>query len=275
MATGREYAAKAMEVYRMKPQAGYIWGQSGSVWTQAKQTALEKKYNSDKKKYSDYEKGAKYGKKWIGHVVYDCSGLTSKLAKDLGYTFHHGSNSSWNNDCAYKGEKKAGMKIPVGAWMYTGTKNSHGHIGIVVDDEWVVEAQGTVAGVTKTKISAAKWTYWGLAKGMEFDFIPGQESTSTKSAKTATDTKTTKQSTAKKTTATKKTPSYPTIRRGAKGELVTQLQSLLAKDGSTLEIDGIFGCGTQSAVRAFQQRHGLTVDGIVGPQTWGELLKLI
>lgn len=269
MATGKEYAAKAMTVYNMKPQAGYIWGQAGATWTQAKQDALEKKYYSNPTKYSDYEKGAKYGKKWIGHVVYDCSGLTSKLGKDLGYNFHHGSNSSYNYDCAYKGEKKKGMNIPVGAWMYTGTKNSHGHIGIVVDDTWVVEAQGTIAGVTRTKITASKWTYWGLAKGMTFDFIPGQEGSTTPApAQTGTDKP-------KTSTSTAKTPTYPTIRRGDKGDLVVQLQTLLAKDGSTLAIDGIFGPGTQSAVRAFQQRHGLTVDGIVGPQTWGALLKLI
>lgn len=277
MPTGKEYAAKAMAVYNMKPQAGYIWGQAGATWTAAKQKALEKKYYSNPSKYSDYEKGAKYGKKWVGHVVYDCSGLTSKLAKDLGLSFHHGSNSSYNYDCAYKGEKKKGMKIPVGAWMYTGTKNSHGHIGIVVDDTWVVEAQGTIAGVTRTRISNSKWTYWGLAKGMTFDFIPDENTTvapAKKPAKGIGEAVTTKPKTdTDKSVA--KTPVYPTVRRGDRGELVVQLQSLLAKDGSTLAIDGIFGPGTQSAVRAFQQRHGLTVDGIVGPQTWGALLKLI
>lgn len=279
MPTGKEYAALAMQVYNLKPQAGYIWGQAGATWTAAKQEALEKKYYSNPSKYSDYEKGAKYGKKWIGHVVYDCSGLTSKLAKQLGLEFHHGSNSSYNYDCSHKGEKKKGMKIPVGAWMYTGTKNSHGHIGIVVDDTWVVEAQGTIAGVTRTKISNSKWTYWGLAKGMTFDFIPGQEGSTAATA--PAETKPAQgigQAATDKPAAGKpaaKTPTYPTIRRGDRGELVVQLQSLLAKDGSTLEIDGIFGPGTQSAVRAFQQRHGLIVDGIVGPQTWGALLKLI
>ena len=266
MPTGREYAALAMEVYNLKPQAGYIWGQRGATWTKEKQDALVKKYNSDPARYSDYKMGAQYGKKWIGHRVWDCSGLTSERAAKLGLSYHHGSNSSYNYDCSHKGKKTAGLKIPVGAWMYTGSAGSHGHIGIVVDDTWVVEAQGTKAGVTRTKITDKKWTYWGLGKGLEFDFIPGQED------KAGQDTK--EPAKEQTQTATDTKVYYPTLRRGARGENVVQLQRLLSMDGSNLEIDGIFGPGTQSAVRAFQKRHGLVVDGIVGPKTWAELLKL-
>lgn len=280
MVTGLEYAKAALAVYETKPQVGYIWGTSLVEWTKAKQEALVKKYNSDPVKNSDYRLGAQYGSKWIGHKVVDCSGLTSRLAKDLGITsYHHGSNSSWLNDCAHKGEKKAGMKMPPGAWMYTTTKvngkptNKHGHIGIVAPDgEWVIEAQGTIKGVTRTKVSDSKWTHWGLGKGMEFEFIPGQEPVESKPVVTKPVEEPAKPATNTKNKYSK--INYPTIRRGAKGDLVAQLQTFLSKDGSTLAIDGIFGPGTQSAVRAFQKRYGLTIDGIVGPQTWGKLLEL-
>lgn len=36
-------------------------------------------------------------------------------------------------------------------------------------------------------------------------------------------------------------------------------------------VDGIFGAYTESAVRAFQEAKGLTVDGVIGPETWSAL----
>ncbi|MDZ7695029.1 MAG: peptidoglycan-binding domain-containing protein [Balneolaceae bacterium] len=36
-------------------------------------------------------------------------------------------------------------------------------------------------------------------------------------------------------------------------------------------IDGIYGGGTETAVRAFQRSEDLAIDGIVGPNTWQEL----
>ena len=35
--------------------------------------------------------------------------------------------------------------------------------------------------------------------------------------------------------------------------------------------DGIFGAGTESALKAFQRDHGLNADGICGPLTWDAL----
>jgi peptidoglycan hydrolase-like protein with peptidoglycan-binding domain len=60
----------------------------------------------------------------------------------------------------------------------------------------------------------------------------------------------------------------PTLRRGARGDLVAQLQT-----GLKLPADGLFGPGTEAALRQFQRDHGLVPDGIVGPRTWALLGK--
>lgn len=61
----------------------------------------------------------------------------------------------------------------------------------------------------------------------------------------------------------------PVLRRGAQGNAVGELQSLLG-----LKQDCIFGCLTETAVRLFQKEHGLDPDGVVGQKTWKELLKI-
>lgn len=61
----------------------------------------------------------------------------------------------------------------------------------------------------------------------------------------------------------------PLLKRGAQGELVTTIQNLLYMAGDFQEnSNGIFGPRTEAAVRSFQRRFGLTVDGIVGAKTW-------
>lgn len=63
-----------------------------------------------------------------------------------------------------------------------------------------------------------------------------------------------------------------TYRLGARGPEVARLQARLQDLGDySGPIDGHFGGGTENAVRSFQQRQGLTPDGLVGPQTWERL----
>ena len=64
---------------------------------------------------------------------------------------------------------------------------------------------------------------------------------------------------------------YSTIRYGSSGNDVKKLQEKLNSAGYKLEVDGQFGSKTQSAVRDYQKKNGLTVDGIVGTNTWGSL----
>ena len=55
------------------------------------------------------------------------------------------------------------------------------------------------------------------------------------------------------------------------GEEVRRIQQALVKAGFNVEVDGVFGSGTDKAVKQFQQKSGLTADGVVGPQTLAKL----
>jgi peptidoglycan hydrolase-like protein with peptidoglycan-binding domain len=63
-----------------------------------------------------------------------------------------------------------------------------------------------------------------------------------------------------------------TIQEGASGATVRWLQYLLVRRTlSYTDIDGAFGPKTKTGVEEFQGSEHLTVDGIVGPVTWGKL----
>lgn len=66
-----------------------------------------------------------------------------------------------------------------------------------------------------------------------------------------------------------------TLTLGSQGSQVTQLQQQLHQLGYTLTVDGIYGSGTQQVVQSFQQAHGLSADGIAGPQTLGLIATLV
>jgi hypothetical protein len=61
----------------------------------------------------------------------------------------------------------------------------------------------------------------------------------------------------------------PVLHLGSKGAWVGILQRALG-----IKADNIFGQATLAAVKAFQTKHKLTADGVVGLSTWGKLASL-
>ena len=58
------------------------------------------------------------------------------------------------------------------------------------------------------------------------------------------------------------------LRRGSRGDGVAMMQEALG-----LEADGIFGRGTERALKLWQTDNGLTPDGVAGPMTFEKLLE--
>lgn len=64
------------------------------------------------------------------------------------------------------------------------------------------------------------------------------------------------------------------IKQGARSNEVSDVQSRLRGLGFTITDEpGVFGPSTTSAVRAFQQKRHILIDGIVGPHTWSEIVE--
>lgn len=139
---------------------GYIWGTAGVKWTEAKQKAATD------------DMAIKYGSRWIGHMVTDCSGMMVYIWKQFGKDIDHGSNS-----IARKFVKTLGVVPKPGyaafKWRDKDTEkwqDGYGdfyHIGIVAaDGKTVYEAQSTENGVVTTPVS--KWMYFAPFKDVEY-----------------------------------------------------------------------------------------------------------
>lgn len=149
---------------------GYIYGCSHEMWSEAKQREYERKYSGD----PDRQNSCKYGGKWCGHWVTDCSGLFHYWVNQLGGEIAHGSNSIWDRYCTDKGELRNGSRtdgkpLKPGTAVFTTSSNGrHNHIGLYVGGGLVIEAQGAQAGVVTSVITNKKWTHWGELKGVSY-----------------------------------------------------------------------------------------------------------
>ena len=63
------------------------------------------------------------------------------------------------------------------------------------------------------------------------------------------------------------------IGRGYAGDLAVWAQEHLLSAGYPITVNGSFGATMQAVVESFQTAHGLTPDGVIGPQTWIALLR--
>lgn len=76
--------------------------------------------------------------------------------------------------------------------------------------------------------------------------------------------------------------SYPgaALRQGSRGRSVAQIQTALNRISQSfpaipkLAVDGIYGPGTEAAVRVFQRAFGLAEDGVVGRMSWYEIERV-
>ena len=131
---------------------GYIYGASGEIWTQAQQNAASR------------EQTKKYGQKWVGHRVADCSGLFAWAFRQLGGYCYHGSNTMFRRYSSASGSLSAGkrtdgepLKPGTAVYKFNASEGYH-HVGLYIGEGKVIEAKGTAYGVVTSKIGSG-WTH--------------------------------------------------------------------------------------------------------------------
>lgn len=149
--------------YAYENKWGYILNTAGILWTQEKQNKTTNSY------------AIKYGQKWVGHYVADCSGLFSWAFNQLGGYMYHGSNTMWNKYCTAQGKLKSGKRAD-GKELKPGTAvfvlkegTNRSHVGLYIGNGEVIEASSTETGVIKSKITNSKWAEWGELKGVDYE----------------------------------------------------------------------------------------------------------
>ena len=182
------------------------------------------------------------GCKWLPGgervLMFDCQGYTEWCLGQFGINIKAaGATSQWNNKKFWRAQGTIdSVPDDILVCLFQADGNKKCHTGFGYRGE-TLECQ---VGVQHFPKRNKKWTHWAIPVGLDGDI-----------------------------------PDYrPTLRKGAKGEYVKQLQEQLMSLGYELPkygADGDYGAETIAAVKAFQTDNGLTADGICGPKTWNEL----
>lgn len=258
----------------------YWYGTCGYACTQSLLNSKAKQYPAHygSNRMSTYKKHIAQGK-----VCTDCIGLIKSYAWDndgdidtRGRTY--GGNGAPDNGAAttlkkstIKGNISTIPEIPgLLVWTKTG-----GHVGVYVGGGYVIEARGFSYGVQRNKLSSRSFTTWGVYPYITYTEDELALAKKAAGVDTSDPTPAPGQSDQSTTGGGKKvTIELTTLRTGSKGAEVKTLQRLLTALGYPCgATDGIFGNTTLAGVRAFQSASKLTVDGIVGKNTWTALLK--
>lgn len=232
----------------------YVYGAWGSLCT----VALRKKYAnlnpnqkavtyarclvlSDKQKTCD-------GCKYQGKLAFDCRGFTDWCLKKVGIDlFGDYVGRQWSEKGNWDEQGDVTVMPDLVCCLFVKKSNgSWSHTGLHVGGNNVIHCSGEVKRDTVTG-GSCKWTHYAIPKGL---YTPEEI----------------------KKAHEERGGFMRIMKKGMRGEDVRELQQMLNDAGFDCgSADGVFGAKTETALKAFQSKHGLTVDGVCGQQTWTAL----
>ena len=197
---------------------------------------------------------------------FDCRGFTHWILLQYGFDLEGDIVSTqWNSkkNWCVKGEigvDPIPQNVLVNVFIKNKSTGKWTHTGLYFNGS-TCECSNGVQYFEKMKSN--RWTHWAVAACFKSGWTmpqkePEKQPVADKGEQPVSDKK--------------------TIRKGSKGDLVKECQTMLQKLGYSLGsygVDGDFGNATEKAVKAFQKDHKLTQDGVVGQKTWAALQQAV
>lgn len=235
----------------------YWFGCFGQKATAALLAAKKKQYP---KYYTATDFTTQFGKQ-----VFDCAGLIKGAlwSDTITGTPKYNAKTDFGANGFYNAAKKKGAiktfdKVN-GRLVFKGTDKTKSHVGVYCDG-FVYEAKGHAYGVIQSKFDSS-WKYWAQCHLFsDADTNDGGSNNDKKAGETVN-------------------VELSVLKKGSNCGEVKTIQRLLNalgchdQNGAHLTIDGDFGVKTEYAVKNYQRKQALTVDGIVGVKTWNDILK--
>lgn len=284
--TGSGLAKWAEDIYESDTHV-YWWG---TYCKPCSDTLLAGKTKQYPEQYKESRQATYRNHIVQGKIATDCCGLIKGYYWEENGVIKYKRNdlpdrsaSGLYSSATVKGTIDTLPEIP-GVLLFT---KSRDHVAVYVGEGYEVEARGFSYGIQRHKVSARNFTHWGLCAYIDYTAdeiakakaaVNGNNSpvNTPKAEDRVANTEKEKAAVNAAQEGKNVTITLNTLRSGSKGKQVKTLQRLLiieTYDLGSYGADGSFGSVTEKAVKAFQKKNGLEVDGIVGKDTWSALLK--
>lgn len=218
------------------------------------QAASKDLWEQKKRQYPKYY-DRPYDPTVAGQKVHDCVGLVKGFlwcdSLENATPVYNGEQDVSSNQMRKLCDTKPIETIPEVPGVLVFYNN---HEGIYIGGGKVIEARGHKYGVVETKLEDRPWEDWGYCPFITYEVPAGKTITM----------------------------ELPVLKKGAKGETVKAMQTLLmgygyqmkSESGKLYGADGSFGGATERALKTYQSNAGLEADGSCGRKTWTSLLGL-